>query len=75
LKQLTSQVFDGEGTIMLARKHRNEHHQLAVSISSTEQKLLEFIKARIGVGKITNKRTSKSHHSPSFTYAVTTDKH
>ncbi len=63
-------VIDGEGTITLTRKHSNEHRQLAVTISSTERQLLEFVKSAVGVGKITNKRISKSHHSPSFTYAV-----
>lgn len=63
-------VIDGEGTITLTRKHRNKNRQLAISISSTERPLLEFIKATIGVGKITNKATSKAHHSPSFAYAV-----
>lgn len=63
-------LIDGEGTITLTRKHRDEHRQLAVTISSTERCLLEFVLTACGVGKITNKRTSKSHHSPSFTYSV-----
>jgi hypothetical protein len=63
-------VIDGEGTITLTRKHSNEHRQLAVTISSTERQLLEFVKSATGVGKITNKRVSRPHHSPSFTYAV-----
>lgn len=63
-------VVDGEGTITLTRKHRDEHRQLAISISSTERPLLEFIKTTLGVGKITNKRNNKEHHAPSYTYAV-----
>lgn len=63
-------LIDGEGTITLIRKHKNEHRQLSLSISSTEIALLEFVKSATGVGKITTKRTSKSHHTPSFTYAV-----
>jgi len=63
-------VVDGEGTITLTRKHRDEHRQLAISISSTERPLLEFIKLTTGVGKITNKRVSEEHHAPSYTYAV-----
>jgi intein/homing endonuclease len=31
-------LIDGEGTIALTRKHRGEHRQLMVSISSTEQR-------------------------------------
>lgn len=63
-------LIDGEGTVTLTRKHRNENRQLCVSISSTEKPMLEFVKQSTGVGKITNKRTSKPNHSPSYTYAV-----
>lgn len=63
-------LIDGEGTVTLTRKHRNENRQLAVSISNTEKPLLEFVLEMIGAGKITGKRTTSSKHSPSFTYAV-----
>ena len=63
-------LIDGEGSVTLTRKHRNENRQLCVSISSTEKSMLEFVKHSAGVGKITNKRTSKAIHSPSYTYAV-----
>ena len=63
-------LIDGEGTITLTRKHKNENRQLSVSISSTEIALLDYVKSVTGVGKITNKRTSKPHHTPSFAYAV-----
>ena len=35
-------VIDGEGTVTLTRKHKNEHRQLCVSISSTEKDILNF---------------------------------
>lgn len=63
-------LIDGEGTVTLVRKHANEHRQLCVSISSTERNILENVLSSTGVGKITNKRRSASHHSPSFVYAV-----
>jgi len=63
-------LIDGEGTVTLIRKHKNENRQLSVSISSTEIALLDYVKSVTGVGKITNKRTSKPHHTPSFAYAV-----
>lgn len=63
-------LIDGEGTVTLVRKHANEHRQLGVSISSTERNLLEYVLSATGVGKITDKRRSESHHSPSFVYAV-----
>ena len=62
--------IDGEGTITLSRKHKNENRQLAITISNTERQLLEFCLEAIGAGKITNKRTTKSQHTPSFTYAI-----
>ena len=62
--------IDGEGTITLTRKHKNENRQLAITISNTERQILEFCLNAIGAGKITNKKTTKSHHTPSFTYAI-----
>jgi len=63
-------LVDGEGTVTLVRKHRNENRQLSLSISSTERHLLEFVKDTVGAGKITTKRIARQHHSPSFTYAI-----
>ena len=62
--------MDGEGSVSLTRKHKNEHRQLSLSISSTEIQLLEFVKIATGVGKITTKKVSQPHHTPSFAYAV-----
>ncbi len=63
-------IIDGEGTISLTRKHRGEHWQLVISISNTELPLLKYVKKAIGAGRITNKRTYQSHHTPSVTYAI-----
>ena len=63
-------LIDGEGTVTLTRKHKNENRQLCVSKSSTEIELLEFVLSATGVGKITNKQASKSHHAHSYAYAV-----
>lgn len=63
-------LIDGEGTVTLTRKHRNENRQLAISISSTERNLLDHVLRTLGHGKITNKCTSREHHTPSYTYAV-----
>jgi len=64
-------LIDGEGTISLARKHRNDNRQLVITISSTERAILEYVLEVTGAGKITGKRTYQSHHAPSFTYCVT----
>ena len=63
-------LIDGEGTVTLTRKHKNENRQLAVTISNTERELLEYALETIGAGKITGKRTTQDHHTPSFTYAI-----
>ena len=63
-------LIDGEGTITLTRKHKNENRQLAITIANTENELLDFCLNTIGVGKITRKRTEKNHHTASFTYAI-----
>ncbi len=63
-------IIDGEGTISLTRKHRGEHRQLMVSISSTEPPLLKYVLKVIGAGRITNKCTYRDNHTPSVTYAI-----
>lgn len=63
-------LIDGEDTVTLTRKHRDENRHLAVTISNTEKRLLDFVRHAIGAGKITGKRTARAHHTPSFTYAV-----
>jgi hypothetical protein len=63
-------IVDGEGTITLSRKHAGEGRQLVISISSTERSILEFVRRRIGAGKITSKKTTKAHHAPGLTYAI-----
>lgn len=64
-------LIDGEGTVTLSRKHARDNRQLVVSISSTERPILEFVLAKTGTGKITNKRTSRVHHAPSYAYTIT----
>lgn len=63
-------LVDGEGTISLARKHAGDNRQLIISISNTEARILDFVLATIGAGKITRKRTTAAHHTPSLTYAI-----
>ena len=63
-------VIDGEGTISLSRRHRNDNRQLVVSIANTEHALLDYIRQTVGAGRITKKRTVSSRHSPSVTYVI-----
>ncbi|HBI23587.1 MAG TPA: hypothetical protein DDX84_05145 [Nitrospiraceae bacterium] len=64
-------LIDGEGTITLSRKHRNENRQLVISISNTEVNLLNYVKDAVGAGRITRKRTYSEAHTPSKTYQIT----
>ena len=63
-------LIDVEGTITLSRKHRNENRQLVVSISNTEKPLLDYALDTIGASKITGKKVYKTHHLPSYAYAI-----
>lgn len=63
-------LIDGEGTVTLTRKHSTQNRQLAITVSSTERPILEFLLDASGVGKITSKRTYRAHHRTSYTYAV-----
>jgi hypothetical protein len=64
-------IIDGEGTVTLTRTHRGENRRPVVSISSCELPLLNYVKAVIGAGRITGKVCAREHHSPSFTYSIT----
>jgi hypothetical protein len=63
-------LIDGEGTITLSRVHRNENRRLVVSVSNTDLSLLNFVRASVGAGRITSKRTYSARHAPSFTYQI-----
>ncbi len=63
-------LIDGEETVTLSRRHRNDQRQLVVSIANTERRLLEWTLDTVGAGKITAKRISSPLHSPSFTYSI-----
>ena len=63
-------LIDGEGSITLTRRHRQENRQLVVSISNTDFELLKQVKIMVGAGRITKKRTYKEHHKSSGEYRV-----
>jgi len=63
-------IIDGEGTIALTRRHKNENRQLEISVSNTEMVLLEYLLTVIGTGRISNKRIYSDKHTPSATYTV-----
>lgn len=63
-------LIDGEGTITLSKRHKNENRQLVISISNNEKILLDYTLSIIGAGKITCKKTYSDKHAPSFTYSI-----
>ena len=63
-------LVDGEGTISLSRRHARDRRQLVVSIANTELRLLRFVLERVGAGKITRKKTTAAHHTPSCAYSI-----
>lgn len=63
-------LIDGEGTLSLSRRHRNENRQFVISISNTDTRLLNYVCQTVGAGRITRKGISKCTHTPSATYAI-----
>jgi hypothetical protein len=63
-------LIDGEGTVTLTQEHRNENRRLVVSVSNNELEILTYLRHTIGAGRITNKRTYRSEHSPSYAYKI-----
>ena len=63
-------IIDGEGTVTLSKRHRNENRQLVISVSNNEKQLLDYLLSVTGVGIITKKRTYSESHSTNYTYKV-----
>lgn len=63
-------IVDGEGTITLTRRNIYRHRYLALTISSCEPSLLEYVMKIVGAGNITTKRVYSEKHSPSYTYQI-----
>ncbi len=63
-------LIDGEGTIALTRRHKNENRQLEISVSNTDMKLLKYLLDTIGTGRITQKKAYSDKHTPSATYTT-----
>lgn len=64
-------LIDGEGTVSLLRQHKQESHQVVVSISNTDRALINDLLDAIRAGKATGKRAYSDRHMPRFTCAIT----
>jgi hypothetical protein len=63
-------LIDGEGSVGLTRRHARDNRQLVLSIANTDEAILIWVLNKTGVGKITDKRIARAHHTPSYTYTV-----
>ena len=64
-------IIDGEGSIMLLRSHKSEYPSPCISISSTDIELLEWVKEKVGSGKINRKKNYNiKKHKTSYTYSI-----
>lgn len=63
-------MIDGEGSILLTRRHKNENRQLVISISNNDKPLLDYIRTQTGVGIITRKNANCERYSVNYTYKV-----
>ena len=68
-------IIDGEGSIMLSKYHKSEYPSPCISISSTDLELLEWVKDKIGSGRINRKKNYNiEKHKTSYTYSLYYDK-
>ena len=64
-------IIDGEGSIMLSKYHQSEFPCPCISISSTDLELLEWVRDKIGSGRINRKKNYNiNKHKTSYTYVV-----
>jgi len=63
-------LIDGEGTIALSHRTKNEYRRLEVAISNTDFKLLRQVKSSVGAGQIARKRPRNKRHAMGYTYRI-----
>ncbi len=63
-------LIDGDGSILLSKRHKADNRQLVISISNNDRNLLDSISNIVGAGKITTKRTTSVKHEQNFTYSI-----
>jgi len=63
-------LIDGDGSILLSKRHKKDNRQLVISISNNDRELLNEVLNSVGAGKITGKRTTSDKHNQNFTYSI-----
>jgi hypothetical protein len=66
-------IVDGEGTVTLAKHHKNETPVPYVSVANNNLELLEWIRSKAD-GWITAKRKNKPHHHASYAWYIRQDR-
>lgn len=69
----TAGLIDGEGTVGLCRRSRNENRSPLLTVPSTTLELVDWLKVHHG-GHISTKRTYKENHSDSYAWALAGNK-
>ncbi len=67
-------IIDGEGTITLSKKHKNETPSPRVTISNCNLDVLKWIKKKAGYGNIQRKKRVREHHSIPFELRILSDR-
>lgn len=62
-------IVDGEGTVTLARHHKNEMPAPCVSVANNNRALLKWIQTRLG-GTIVSKKKRKVWHRDSYAWTI-----
>ena len=66
-------IVDGEGTVTLAKHHKNETPVPSVAIANNNLEMLLWVRKRAG-GIITRKKRRRFYHSESFAWSVRQDR-
>ena len=69
----TAGLFDGEGSVLLERHHKNEFRSPAVAVTSTSPEITDFLKSTYG-GSISKKKDLNPNHSPTFVWKLVHNK-
>lgn len=62
-------IIDGEGTITLSRRRKNELPSPYICVSSTNREVLEWLKTRLG-GTICSKKRYRENHKQSYIWYI-----
>lgn len=63
-------IIDGEGSVVLTRRHKGGNRRAGITITNTEYKMIKWILNKTGVGFVIKKKTYKQHHLTSYAYQI-----